>query len=183
MTAQAPAGLQRELASESDTLALGAALARSLPRNARDALVVYLQGELGSGKTTLARAVLRELGAQGTVRSPSYTLVESYQLGAWQALHLDLYRLREAAELEQLALRDELRAGVLLMVEWPERAPLDLPDPDLRILLSTLLPAPLAGEDETVEPGRQAQLSAGSPIGEQWLAGLSACLVSRTEQS
>ena len=180
MSDRVPATLQRPLDTEAATVALGAALARSLPGDAHDALVVFLQGELGSGKTTLARAMLRELGAQGTVRSPSYTLVESYALAGWQVLHLDLYRLREAAELEQLALRDELRAGVLLLAEWPERAPQGLPDPDLRIVLSVSTPA---GGPTLSEPGRQVELHAASKAGERWLAELKSRNVSRTDQS
>jgi tRNA threonylcarbamoyladenosine biosynthesis protein TsaE len=153
-----------EMATELATLDLGAALARSAPRAAHGALVVYLQGELGSGKTTLARALLRALGVQGTVRSPSYTLIESYELPDWQVLHLDLYRLREAAELEQLALRDELRAGVLLLVEWPERAERGLPDADLHILLSTSTDADLQR--------RSVVMKGLTPLGRRWLEQL-----------
>ena len=80
MTEAQETPLQLQLDAEAATLALGAALARSLPRAAPDALVVYLKGDLGSGKTTLARALLHALGVSGTVRSPSYTLVESYEL-------------------------------------------------------------------------------------------------------
>jgi tRNA threonylcarbamoyladenosine biosynthesis protein TsaE len=165
--------LQLALPNEVDTLELGGALARSLPRGLHDARVLYLQGELGSGKTTLARALLRALGEQGTVRSPSYTLLESYELPGWQVLHLDLYRLREAAELEHLALRDELRAGVLLLVEWPERAPRGLPEPDLRIGLG-------AGGEETA---REAQLRAETPAGRRWLAELGTGYPPRTDHS
>jgi tRNA threonylcarbamoyladenosine biosynthesis protein TsaE len=167
--------LPRTLRTEEDTLALGAVLARTMPGATADALVVYLQGELGSGKTTLARALLRELGAQGTVRSPSYTLVESYELAACRVLHLDLYRLRDAAELEPLALRDELRAGVLLLVEWPERAAQGLPAPDLQVLLTIQ-----QGGDP---PGRQAQLHARSMIGLGWLERLRERVLSRTVSS
>jgi len=159
--------LQRQLDTEAATLALGAALARSLPRAAPDALVVYLQGDLGSGKTTLARGLLHALGVNGTVRSPSYTLVESYEPAGLLVLHLDLYRLREPGELEQLALRDQLRAGVLLLVEWPERAPNLLPaaDLDIELVLST-------GEGATPQLSRTASLRAASPAGRLWLAGL-----------
>lgn len=166
------------LDAESATLALGAALARSLPRGAPDALVVYLQGDLGSGKTTLARALLRQLGVQGTVRSPSYTLLESYELGGLLALHLDLYRLREPGELEQLALRDLLQAGVLLLVEWPERAPGLLPAPDLDIELS--IPA---GEGAAAQLARTARLDTGSPTGQRWLAGLDLGAEQRIDRS
>lgn len=168
--AELPAtALHRPLDTEAATLALGTALARSLPRTSPAALVVYLQGDLGSGKTTLARAMLHALGVAGTVRSPSYTLVESYELAALLALHLDLYRLREAGELEQLALRDQLRAGVLLLVEWPERAPGLLPAPDLVIELS--IPP---GEGAAAALSRTARLAAISPAGQRWLASLEA---------
>jgi len=161
--------LQLQLDAEAATLALGAALARSLPRAAPEALVVYLQGDLGSGKTTLARALLHALGVSGTVRSPSYTLVESYELAGLLVLHLDLYRLREPGELEQLALRDQLRAGVLLLVEWPERAPELLPAADLNIelVIST-------AEGATPQLSRTASLRAASPAGRLWLAELEA---------
>ncbi len=161
--------LHQQLDTEAATLALGAALARSLPRAASDALVVYLHGELGSGKTTLARALLHALGVSGTVRSPSYTLVESYELTGLLVLHLDLYRLREPGELEQLALRDQLHAGVLLLVEWPERAPDLLPAPDLNIELMVS-----TGEGAAAQLSRTVRLSAASPAGQRWLAGLGA---------
>jgi len=164
LNAKAQSALSLDLDSELATLELGAVLARSAPRGARDAVVVYLQGDLGSGKTTLARALLRALGVQGTVRSPSYTLIESYELADWQVLHLDLYRLREADELEHLALRDELRAGVLLLVEWPERAERGLPEADLRIGLT----AP----SEANSHARRATLQAGTPNGRRWLVEL-----------
>ena len=191
MSATPEALLQRPLDSESATLALGAALARSLPRDAHEALVVYLQGDLGSGKTTLARALLRELGAQGTVRSPSYTLVESYELSGLLALHLDLYRLRDASELEHLAIRDQLRAGVLLLVEWPERAPGLLPAPDLgvELVVSTTrssaqpVAGPPTGVGDTVQLMREVRLSAASAAGQRWLAALDPGHTSRINQS
>lgn len=167
------------LATEPETLALGAALARSAPRGASAALSVFLQGELGTGKTTLARALLRELGVAGTVRSPTYTLIENYQLSDWLVLHLDLYRLRDASELEHLGLRDELRAGVLVLVEWPERAPQGLPVPDLRILLS----AGEAGDPALATDARRVDINAETEAGRKWLSDLNAAVVPRSDRN
>ena len=163
------------LSDEAATLALGAALARTAPRGASAALTVFLQGELGTGKTTLARALLRELGVAGTVRSPTYTLIEKYELADWQVLHLDLYRLRDATELEHLGLRDELRSGVLVLIEWPERAPLGLPTSDLRILLSAV-----AGGDPAMgTDARSAHISAETLAGRLWHRDLECALSSK----
>jgi tRNA threonylcarbamoyladenosine biosynthesis protein TsaE len=145
---------------------LGAALARSAPFERAQPLTVYLQGELGSGKTTLARALLRELGVVGTVRSPSYTLLERYALDGRLVLHLDLYRLRAAEELETLGVREELLPGVLLLVEWPERAAALLPPPDLRLGLG--IPPGAGGTGEE----RSLHVDAGTPTGAAWLAQL-----------
>ena len=146
------------LAVAADTERLGAALARSLCWSTTGALILYLQGDLGSGKTTLARGLLRELGVEGTVRSPTYTLLECYEPAGHRVLHLDLYRLSGAAELAPLGLRDELGPGALLLIEWPERAAQGLPTPDLQLKLT--IPA----------VGRIAQLDAPSPAGRAWLA-------------
>ena len=167
------------LDTEPATLALGAALARTAPRSASAALTIFLQGELGTGKTTLARALLRELGVAGTVRSPTYTLIEKYELADWQVLHLDLYRLRDATELEHLGLRDELRAAVLVLIEWPERAPLGLPIPDLRILLSAVQ----VGDPAMCSDVRRAHLDAETLAGRQWLSDMSALYPPRNEQN
>lgn len=134
---------------------LGAALARSRPASA----MVHLQGELGAGKSTLARALLRELGVVGSIRSPTYTLVERYPLAAGgEAWHLDLYRIADAAELEFLGLDGE--EPVLWLVEWPERGAGGLPPADLVISLG------VEGD------GRRAHLSAKSSRGQAWLAEL-----------
>lgn len=136
------------------TDALGAALARTRPPRA----VVHLHGDLGAGKSTLARALLRALGVRGAIRSPTYTLVERYPLGDGEAWHLDLYRIADPGELEFLGLDgDEAR---LWLVEWPERGAGLLPAPDLRIDLA------IDGG------GRSAVLRPGSPAGRAWVERL-----------
>jgi len=137
------------------TEALGVRLAHTLPARA----VVYLHGDLGAGKSTLARALLRALGVTGTIRSPTYTLVEQYPLAAGgMALHLDLYRIGDPGELEFLGLDPaETR---LWLVEWPERGQGGLPAADLDVALA------VEGE------GRRCQLQACSAIGESWLDAL-----------
>jgi tRNA threonylcarbamoyladenosine biosynthesis protein TsaE len=139
------------LAGADDTTALGARIAAAL--RDRAGLVVYLEGPLGAGKTTLARGLLRALGVTGPIRSPTYTLVEPYELGGDRSLiHLDLYRLKGAEELEPLGLRDYDPAKVWWLVEWPERGAPKLPAADLRVVLA------LQGE------GRQAQLSGPAAV-------------------
>lgn len=147
--------MKRELslAGPEATAALGEALAATQPARA----VVFLEGELGAGKSTLARAWLRALGVTGAIKSPTYALVERYPIPGGEAAHLDLYRLAAAAELDFLGL-DELAAeATLWLVEWPERGAGSLPPPDLRLAL--------AAEGA----GRRAVLEAGSPTGEAWL--------------
>jgi tRNA threonylcarbamoyladenosine biosynthesis protein TsaE len=116
------------------TEALGTALAQAF--GARAGLLVFLEGELGAGKTTLARGWLRALGVRGPVRSPTYTLVEPYEFEGRLVLHLDLYRLNDPAELEQLGLFDTPPDRHHWLVEWPQRAGGYLPPPDLRIALA-----------------------------------------------
>ena len=142
------------LADADATEALGSRLARALPARA----VVYLHGDLGAGKSTLARALLRALGVAGAIRSPTYTLVEPYALAAGGlALHLDLYRIGNAGELEFLGL-DPAEAR-LWLVEWPERGEGALPPADLEVFLE------VEGE------GRRCRLRPESSAGEHWLAG------------
>src|SRR5690606_25346779 len=133
---------------------LGRALAATQPAHA----VVYLHGDLGAGKSTLARAWLRALGVDGPVRSPTYTLVERYPVPGGEALHLDLYRIGGAGELEFLGLDDA--EAVLWLVEWPERGAGGLPPADLRVELA------VAGE------GRTVRLRAPGAEGAAWLARL-----------
>jgi tRNA threonylcarbamoyladenosine biosynthesis protein TsaE len=122
--------------SGEETEALGGSLLGSAPESGAPCRVVTLSGELGAGKSTFARGVLRALGARGPIKSPSYTLIESYELPALTVLHLDLYRLRDPDELENLGLADYHRPGFLWLIEWPERGAGRLPPADLGFVFS-----------------------------------------------
>ncbi|HET6546481.1 MAG TPA: tRNA (adenosine(37)-N6)-threonylcarbamoyltransferase complex ATPase subunit type 1 TsaE [Rhodanobacteraceae bacterium] len=124
-------------ASESDLVALAARLATRAARGG----VIFLEGELGAGKTTFARALLRALGSTERIKSPTYSLIESYRLGQLNAHHLDLYRIARAEEIEWLGLAELIEPGVLLLVEWPERGAGSLPPPDLTLRLLVAGPA------------------------------------------
>jgi tRNA threonylcarbamoyladenosine biosynthesis protein TsaE len=153
-----------DLADSGVTEALGASLARSYRGVAPSAGVppggvLYLRGDLGAGKTTCARSLLRALGVVGPVRSPTYTLVETYELAGLTCVHVDLYRLQTHTEVDELGLRD-LVGACLLLVEWPEKGGAALPPADLELLLN------YAGN------GRQARLTAATPLGSAWLENL-----------
>ena len=164
------------LADSSVTEALGQALARSLPgavhagaaagtlaertAAASGGAVVYLRGELGAGKTTCVRSLLRALGVTGLVRSPTYALVETYSLDGLTCVHVDLYRLQTLTEVDELGLRDLVGPGQLLLVEWPERGGAAVPPADLDLVL------------QYADDGRQACLRAATPLGSQWLENL-----------
>lgn len=122
--------------SGEETEALGARLLGTLPAHGTPCRVVTLSGDLGAGKSTFARGVLRALGATGPIKSPSYTLIETYELSGVDAVHLDLYRLVDPAELEHLGLADYHRPGFLWLVEWPERGAERLPPADLEFRFS-----------------------------------------------
>jgi tRNA threonylcarbamoyladenosine biosynthesis protein TsaE len=126
--------MQIDLADESATLALGARLAQALLAAGRG--VVFLHGDLGAGKTTLARGLLRAAGVGGTLRSPTYTLMEPYTAAGQAFLHLDLYRLADPAEVEQLGLRDYPVESTVWLVEWPQRGAGFLPQADLHVHLA-----------------------------------------------
>lgn len=124
------------LADAAATEALGCALAAPLSRACRSVpVVVHLEGPLGAGKTTLARGLLRGLGHAGRVRSPTFTLLEPYELASCTVIHLDLYRLADAVELDFLGVADVLVPGNLVLVEWAARGGRRLPEADLRIRL------------------------------------------------
>lgn len=146
------------LPNEAATIALAQRLAPAL----LDGGVVYLRGELGAGKTTFARALLRAMGVGERVKSPTYSLLERYSVNGHDAFHLDLYRIADAGELEWLGL-DELDAPeTLVLVEWPERGRGALPKPDLEITL------------EHEGQGRSAFLSVASARGINWMDGMEA---------
>lgn len=121
------------LPDEAATIAFGARLAAALLRVRRG--VVFLHGDLGAGKTTLARGLLRAAGVSGTLRSPTYTLMEPYVAGGQSFLHLDLYRLVDPAEVENLGLRDYPLHTTIWLVEWPERGQGFLPPADVTLHL------------------------------------------------
>jgi len=147
--------------SAEETEALGRELA-SLRPDARELAVIYLTGELGAGKTTLARGFLRELGVTEAVRSPTYTLLELHELSGLTVLHIDLYRLRDRSELEPLGLREWARPGILWLIEWPERAGGRLPPPALTLTFTVDAPV------------HHIALRADSETGKAWLARLDA---------
>jgi tRNA threonylcarbamoyladenosine biosynthesis protein TsaE len=144
------------------TEALGAKLAASRPAN-RDAFaVIYLTGDLGAGKTTFARGFLHALGVTGAIHSPTYTLLETYEIGSATIVHLDLYRLRDMVELEPLGLRDLAMPGHVWLVEWPERGHGGLPPADIQITFSVEVEA------------HAIVLHALSDAGRAWLTSLDA---------
>jgi tRNA threonylcarbamoyladenosine biosynthesis protein TsaE len=148
--------IDRDLPDAGATAALAQALAAHQPARA----VVFLHGDLGAGKSTLARAWLRALGVTGPIKSPTYTLVERYPLADGEAAHLDLYRLAAAAELDFLGMDELTDSARLWLVEWPERGAGALPAPDLAVRLGVL------------GTGRSAALQALSPAGVDWLRRL-----------
>ncbi len=148
----APATIALEVVGEAAQLALGARLAERL-RSGSYRGVIYLCGDLGAGKTTLVRGLLRGLGYQAPVRSPTYTLIEPYEAVEPPVVHLDLYRLADPEELEYLGLRDLLERPSLILVEWPERGAGALPPADLELLIEDV--GEFVGEPMGEQAGEQ----------------------------
>jgi tRNA threonylcarbamoyladenosine biosynthesis protein TsaE len=145
-----------KLMSEGEQETLGARVARACEGQT----LIFLEGDLGAGKTTLARGFLRGLGHWGTVKSPTYTLIEPYEIEGRKVYHLDLYRVADPGELEYLGLREMLSENATLLIEWAERGEGWLPPPDLRVLIRH------CGQ------GREVELDAFTPVGEKVVSRL-----------
>ena len=145
-----------KLSNEAATLKLGEALARGVAPGR----VLHLSGELGSGKTTLVRGMLKALGHPGRVKSPTYTLVEPYGISRLHFYHFDFYRFKDRSDWVNSGFRDYFNGEAFCVVEWPERAGGLLPPPDLELRLE------FAGEE------RRATLKAHTPAGESWASSL-----------
>ena len=152
---------QAELQDESATLALGASLAATLAAALSRKLVIYLYGDLGSGKTTLVRGVLRSLGYTGNVKSPTYTLVEEYEVSSLNLHHFDFYRLNQPEEYLDAGLDEYFQGEAICLVEWPEKAGTYLAPADLSISLSIL------------KAGRRVEINTYTEAGLQCLTTLS----------
>jgi tRNA threonylcarbamoyladenosine biosynthesis protein TsaE len=152
----------RELSVELPDEAATAALAGRVGAAIDGGLVCYLHGPLGAGKSAFARALLHALGVSGRIKSPTYSLVESYPLGDAQAWHLDLYRIADPGELEWLGMDALGDSAAVVLIEWPQRGAGAIPAADLEVFLD------YAGA------GRRATLRAGSARGERLLDRLSA---------
>lgn len=145
-----------ELADENATLAL----ARRISAHLKPGMVIYLHGDLGAGKTTLVRGVLNALGYSGRVKSPTYTLLEPYQVAGLDLRHFDLYRLHNEDEWESAGFRDEFDGRNIFLIEWPEKALGLIPLADVEIDIK-ILPG-----------GRKVEIHANTKMGKQCLEQL-----------
>jgi tRNA threonylcarbamoyladenosine biosynthesis protein TsaE len=148
--------MEKTIDSEAAMEALGARVADAC---AGSGGLIYLQGELGAGKTTLVRGLLRALGHRGTVKSPTFTLVEPYELSGQAIYHFDLYRVNAVEELEAIGLRDYFAPGNLCLVEWPGRGAGLLPEADVQIEIKYASVGRLVSLQAFTEPGRCILLS------------------------
>ena len=143
------------LADEEAMTAFGARIAKTTEGHG----LIFLEGDLGAGKTTLSRGIIRGLGHEGAVKSPTFTLVEPYEIGDIRAFHFDLYRLVDPEELEYLGIRDYFD-DALCLIEWPDKGAGFLPKPDLTITISPQ------------DSGRSLKILSQGSRGEAWCAAL-----------
>ncbi len=128
--------LKLYLADESESLRIAQAVAAALAERRLPRCVIWLEGELGAGKTTLARGIIHTLGHEGRVPSPTYTLVETYAAGGLDIVHVDLYRLSDPAEVEYLGLEEAGESPAVVLIEWPRRADGHLEEQDIECRLT-----------------------------------------------
>ncbi|MFT4924315.1 MAG: tRNA threonylcarbamoyladenosine biosynthesis protein TsaE [Phenylobacterium sp.] len=145
---------QQTLADEAATVAFGETLAKAIDAHINGPLAIYLNGDLGAGKTTLTRGIVTGFGHQGRVKSPTYTLVEPYELEQRTIYHFDLYRLGDPEELEFMGIRDYFANNAICVIEWPQRGEGFLPIADISVDLLYL------------EHYRQITLNSYSPNGD-----------------
>ena len=143
----------KSLPDEAATITFAKILAHSL----KAGLVIYLRGDLGAGKTTLARALIQTLGYTGRVKSPTYTLLEQYEAGGLHLRHFDLYRFQDEEEWEAAGFRDEFDGHNVCLIEWPEKAQDLIPQADLEIIF------------EILPSGRNVSLRANTEAGRECL--------------
>ena len=146
-------GTTCHLESEPITLTFGAEIATIL----RPGLIIFLKGDLGAGKTTLARGILRGLGHEGKVKSPTYNLVELYKISRLYFYHFDFYRFTDPIEWEEAGFREYFNENSICLVEWPEKAEKLLPIADIQISFTI------------IETGRKIEIQAGTEVGRQCL--------------
>ena len=151
-----PSNLALFLPNEASTEAFAARVAGVIEQ----ATVIYLEGDLGAGKTTFSRGFIQSLGHIGKVKSPTYTLVEPYEIKPWRIFHFDLYRLSDAEELEFMGIRDYFDDDCLCLIEWPDKGAGLLASADLHISI------------EFSETGRALKLEALSAYGKRLITKL-----------
>jgi tRNA threonylcarbamoyladenosine biosynthesis protein TsaE len=154
--------LEKILSDEAATVAFGDKIAKSISETfGVKGAILYLQGDLGAGKTTLTRGIVTGFGHQGRVKSPTYTLVEPYELKLRTVYHFDLYRLADPEELEFMGIRDYFADNCVCVVEWPQQGQGFLPAADLLVYLVY------------VDDHRQVTLQSNSEVGEKLVRALS----------
>lgn len=157
------------MADEAATLNFGLVMAKAMQPN----LTIYLHGDLGAGKTTLVRGLVHSLGYAGKVKSPTYTLVESYEIsnemGSFTLYHFDLYRFNDEEEWDAAGFRDYFNAQSVCLIEWPEKAENVLPTPDINVIFTIK------------SAGRSLNVSAHSALGQQCLTAMKTDLKIKSE--